>query len=236
MSVLLYEVLNKLRQIDEKIKDLSNKKKLPPKGLNEALKKLKETEAKLRAKSTETETGSRKTKHVADVLGEETAKLSRAEEKLSSVKNSKEYQAALKEVNQLKKAVSSLNDQHQALNTESDKLMAEMLSIEKELKEAVRSYETLLVQMKDATNQLDSEIKDMQDSRLRVMSDIPDETRSRYIKACDTKNGVGVSLIMSERCGACNMALPKQFCNQVVKADKVYHCPSCQRLIIYINN
>jgi hypothetical protein len=70
MSVLLYEVLNKLRQIDEKIKDLSNKKKLPPKGLNEALKKLKETESKLRAKSTETETGSRKTKHVADVLGE----------------------------------------------------------------------------------------------------------------------------------------------------------------------
>ncbi len=235
MTVLLYDMLNKLRQVDEKIKELSNKKNTPPKGLKESQEKLKSSESKLRSKSIEAEAASRKSKHVHDVFNEESSKLLRAEEKLSQVKNSKEYQAALKEVNQLKKTVLNLNEQYQTANTETEKMMAVMKEHEKELKEAIKNYELILVQIKDNTNLIDAELTDITETKNRILSEIPDDIKKRYLRVYEIKNGIGVAVINGERCGACNMSLPKQFCNQVVKADQVYHCPSCQRLIIYIN-
>lgn len=235
MSVLLYEVLSRVKVIDEKIKDLSIKKNSNPKNLTDASKKLKDVELKLKSKSVETEAASRKNKHIADVFNEESAKLKRAEEKLLAVKNSKEYQAALKEVSQLKKAVLSLSEQHQVSQTGSDKLVSELQEIEKIFKEAVKTYETVLVSIKDNSNMVDSELLDAEDLKKKILSEMPEDVKKRYLKAYESKNGLGVAIINSERCSACNMSLPKQFCNQVVKADHVYHCPSCQRLIIYIN-
>lgn len=235
MTVLLYEVLNRLKQVDEKIKELSNKKNTPPKGLKESQDRLRSAESKLRTKSIEAEAASRKSKHVHDVFNEESSKLIRAEEKLSQVKNSKEYQAALKEVNQLKKTVLNLNEQYQTANAESEKMISAMKEFEKELKEAISAYEQILVQIKDSTNLIEAELSDIQDSKERVLRDLPEDIKKKYTKAYEIKNGMGIAVINGERCGACNMSLPKQFCNQVIKADQIYHCPSCQRLIIYIN-
>ena len=169
------------------------------------------------------------------MLTEETAKFTRAEEKLLSVKNSKEYQAALKEVSQLKKAVASLGEQHKASQADADKFVMELQEINKTFKEAVKNHESILVQMKDNSNMVESELVDIKEAKEKILCEMPEDIKKRYLKAHESKNGIGVSVINSERCSACNMSLPKQFCNQVVKADHVYHCPSCQRLIIYIN-
>ena len=235
MSVVLYEVLYKVKLIDEKIRDLSVRKNSNPKDLTGISKKLKEAEQKLKTKSSEAEAASRKNKHICDVLGEETAKLKRAEEKLAAVKNSKEYQAALKEVNQLKKAVTSLSEQQQASQAEADKFVSGLLEVENEFKVAVKDYEAVIIQTKDMLNIIESELIDIKDAKDRVVNELPEELKKRYLKAYESKNGAGVSVIRADRCSACNMSLPRQFCNQVLKADHVYHCPSCQRLIIYIN-
>jgi len=236
MSVLVYyDILYRIKLIDEKIRDLYVKKNANPNNLNEVSKKLKEAELKLKYKSTEAEAASRKNKHIFDVLSEESSKHARAEEKLLAVKNSKEYQAALKEVSQLKKAVASLGEQHKVSQAEADKLVVELQEINNSVKEAVKKYESVLVQIKDNSNMVESELADIKEVKEKILCEMPEDIKKRYLKAHESKNGTGVSIINNERCSACNMSLPKQFCNQVVKADLVYHCPSCQRLIIYIN-
>jgi hypothetical protein len=47
-----------------------------------------------------------------------------------------------------------------------------------------------------------------------------------------TRRGSGVAECVGGVCRGCNVTLPPQLFNQIVQSDKVYQCPSCQRLLL----
>jgi len=235
MSVSLYNVLNDIRLIDDKIKELNKKKNTKPTLLMESRKKLTELESKSKTKGAELESEMKKYKHLEGVVTEEKDKLQKAEVKLNVVKNSKEYQAILKELSQLKKTVSSIEEQRAAKQTATETLQKEFDAISAELKNIARDYEAVMVNVKDDLLNIESQITDLADSKNKIVETIPADVKTIYVKAHANKGGVGVAVVNANRCGACNMSLPMQLCNEILKGDQVYHCPSCQRLIIYIS-
>lgn len=236
MSASLYSILNDIRAIDDKIKELNKKKSGKPALLIGSRKKLSDLENKSKTKGLELESETKKQKHLEDIIVGEKDKLQKAEEKMNLVKNSKEYQAAQKEVSQFKKTVSNLDEQRAAKQTVIDALQKEFEIVDAELKNLTREYEAVMVNVKDDLINLDTEIMDLTESRNKIVETLPQDIKTIYRKAYTNKGGVGVAVVNETRCGACNMSLPMQLCNDILKGDKVYHCPSCQRLIIYINN
>jgi len=235
MEPVLYNILHDIKKIDEKIRDLNKKKQGSPNKLLDQRKKLAETEHKFKAKSTEFGVEDKKNKHLHGIVTDEKDKLTKAEQKLSMVKNTKEYQAALKEVSQLKKTVVNLDEQLNASNVEIEKRTQELSAIKTELETSSKEYENSMVHVKDELNYIERELNDLVDSKQRFITDLPETIRTLYTKLYTNKNGIAVSIIKDSQCSVCNLSLPRQLCNEIMKGDKVHHCPSCQRLIICVN-
>jgi predicted nucleic acid-binding Zn-ribbon protein len=235
MEQVLYNILGDIKKIDEKIRDLNKKKQNAPSKLLDQRKKLAEVESKSKAKNTEFDVEDKKYKHLKGVITEEKDKLTRAEQKLTMVKNSKEYQAALKEVSQLKKTVTNLDEQLHSRDAEIEKLTLEVSTIKTELETNSKDYESSMVQVKDELNYIERELTDLIESKQRFIKDLPETLRNLYIKLYNNKNGIAVSTMKDSRCTVCNLSLPRQLCNEIMRGDKVHHCPSCQRLIICVN-
>ena len=231
----LYNVLNEIKEIDERIRELNKKKQASPTKLLNQRKKLAETENRFKMRSTEFGVEDKKYQHIKGVITEEKDKLTKAEQKLSMVKNTKEYQAALKELGQLKKTITNLDEQLHSRDAEIEKLTLEVATLKTELETASKEYESSMVQVKDELNAVESELNDLIDSKQKYINDLPDNLKTLYNKLYNNKNGIAISLIKDNQCSVCNLSLPRQLCNEIMRGDKVHHCPSCQRLIICVN-
>lgn len=235
MTTNIYDILYNLKQIDEQIKELTQRKLKKPSLLLNTRQKLTESEAKLKVKSEQLETENKKKNQLTDILTDEKEKLKKSEAKLSVVTNSKEYQAALKEVNQLKKAISNLQEQELVRLQSLEVLEKEFEEVETVFKKISKEHETVLVEIKDDINLIERELQDIKEQKNKALKELPEDIKIRYIKVYENKNGVGIATVHENRCSVCNLSLPRQLCNEILKGDKTHHCPSCQRLIIYIN-
>jgi len=235
MEQVLYNILSDIKKIDEKIRNLNKKKINAPTRLLEQRKKLVELDNKSKTKNVEFEVEDKKYKHLKGIVTDEKDKLTKAEQKLSMVKNSKEYQAALKEVSQLKKTITNLDEQLHSRDTEIEKLTQEVNAVKAEFEANSKEYEGNMVQVKDELNYIERELTDLIDSKQRFIKELPEPLRNLYTKLYNNKNGIAVSIMKDSQCSVCNLSLPRQLCNEIMKGDKVHHCPSCQRLIICVN-
>ena len=92
-----------------------------------------------------------------------------------------------------------------------------------------------MVQVKDELNSIESELSDLVDTKQKFIKNIPENLKVLYEKLYKNKNGIAISMVKDNQCSVCNLSLPRQLCNEIMKGDKVHHCPSCQRLIICVN-
>jgi len=235
MEQVLYNILGDIKKIDEKIRDLNKKKQSAPNKLLEQRRRLAEIESRYKAKNAEFDAEDKKYKHLKGIVTDEKDKLAKAEQKLSMVKNSKEYQAAVKEVGQLKKTSANLDEQLHSRDEEVEKLVQEVSSVKIELETNAKEYESNMVQVKDELNYIERELTDLIDSKQRFIKDLPETLRNLYTKLYNNKNGIAVAIMKDSQCSVCNLSLPRQLCNEIMRGDKVHHCPSCQRLIICAN-
>ncbi len=236
MQTPIYDLLNELKTIDDHIKQLTVKKISKPRLLMETRQKLTVVENKLKSKTEQLELENRRKKQLSDIVSQEKEKLAKSEQKLASVKNNKEYQAVQKEITQFKKNIKNLEEQEKNRIEALAIIEKEFQEIESEFNSVNKEHESVLIKVKDEINSIERDLNDAKEKKNKSLSSLPEELKKRYTKIYENKDGIGISVIQENRCSVCNIALPRQLCNDILKGDRVFHCPSCQRVIIYIKN
>ncbi len=97
-------------------------------------------------------------------------------------------------------------------------------------------YESASVSFKDEANLIDRDLKDLLTDKKDLLTGLPENVVCNYNKIFERKRNAVISMINASRCTGCNMVLPPQFCNEIIKGEEVKLCPSCQRLIIYLED
>jgi len=59
------------------------------------------------------------------------------------------------------------------------------------------------------------------------------ELLKRYNFLKDRKGGKAISAVIKGVCQSCNMGIPPQRFNELIKGEKVLTCPNCDRLIYW---
>lgn len=236
MQIPIYDLLNELKIIDDHIKKLTILKISKPRSLMETRQKLTVVENKLKSKTEQLELENRRKKQLSDIVSQEKEKLTKSEQKLTAVKNNKEYQAVQKEITQLKKTINNLEEQEKTRIEALASIEKEFQDIESEFNSVNKEHESVLIKVKDEINSIERDLNDAKEKKNKSLSSLPEELKKRYTKIYENKDGIGISVIQENRCSVCNIALPRQLCNDILKGDRVFHCPSCQRVIIYIKN
>jgi uncharacterized protein len=156
--------------------------------------------------------------------------------KLRSVKNNKEYQALLKEVEDVRGKNSEIEDEmieFLDLMDTTEKIIAtkkdEYINIFERAKSEKENIKERAKIRKKRLAELD--VETMEVSKLVA----PELLKRYFIIKEQTPGGLAVVLVKDAVCHGCNVNIPPQLYNELFRCDSLRFCPNCQR-IIYIKD
>ncbi|HVR62193.1 MAG TPA: C4-type zinc ribbon domain-containing protein [Polyangia bacterium] len=155
-----------------------------------------------------------------------------AKHKLSLAKNSKEYMAAQREIEQRRESLSGRE-------VEIGKLVEAIEAKKKLLSDRASDVQTLRDSIeKDAeaargrVNELEGKIAELRKERDALARGVKPEVLKRY-STIRLRRGLAVVSVRGGTCQGCNMNIPPQLYNVLQRGLSIETCPSCHRIIYW---
>ena len=228
-------LLIKLQECDSQLVSLSTKKiKLPEKlaKLDEAfhlfkneIEQNKRKYDELKARHVESESKIKK-------INEGMVK---TKERLLDVKNNKEYQAMLKEIEIAESSRGDIETEIISILDELDKLSVLVKKDEEILTQHRNEYEAEKKIIEADLNAIDADALSWEQQRADLRKDVSADILARYEKVKNRNNGVGVISVWKQVCNGCHMNIPPQLYNELQKTTELLSCPNCNRIMYFQN-
>nr|HDN00057.1 hypothetical protein [Deltaproteobacteria bacterium] len=224
-------ILIRLQGIDLELRKINEEKSSAPKNLEDLQEQLSSKEAELdELNERVTEIQKRKV-DIEDEFELENIRLGKSQKKLSSLKTNREYQALQKEINEIKKTNTDREDEILAIMEEISSLQEQIEERNKQIKQYRKQIRAEKKRVQEVEERLNAKIIDLTEERQAVSKDISPNLLSKYNFLKDRRDCVAVAAVTDGVCSACNMNIPPQLFNELLRDEKILTCPSCQRLI-----
>ena len=225
--------LIKLQECDSQLVKLSAKKKILPENIDkldkefssfkEGIDKNKIKYDELKSRHTESENKIKK-------LNEGMVK---TKARLLEVKNNKEYQAMLKEIEVSESSRGNIETEIISILEELDKLSILVKKDEETLKQSKNKYEQEKKLIEDDLNTIDADVLDWEKKRVDLQKNVTDDLLAMYEKIKKRNKGVGVISVWKAVCNGCHMNIPPQLYNELQKSNELLSCPNCNRIMYF---
>jgi predicted nucleic acid-binding Zn-ribbon protein len=153
--------------------------------------------------------------------------------RLNRVRNEREQRALQHEIELAKIA-------NQQMENEVIDLMEQLEALQEALKQANerqeefhRRYEQELSLREETMARLQAEVEEAYTRRRQLMEEIDPELLQRYEQIRARRGGLAVAEVRAAICLGCNMNLPPQFYNELIRGDDIRLCPNCNRILIW---
>ncbi len=227
------EILTALQNVDREIKEKNNTK---AQLLTEIQKREEEIQSKrgeAAAFKAEWEAKERLRQEKEQTLQEEGRKAMEKRMRMNRIKNIKELQALQREIDQIKQSNAQLEEEllkvleeleessvllkgkDSELNKLGEEWKGKRTGIEAQLVEIDRAVAAASVLRGESAARLDSELID------------------RYELIFSRRGGTAVVGVSEGICEGCHMNIRPQLWNEIIKSEKIIHCPSCHRILYY---
>jgi predicted nucleic acid-binding Zn-ribbon protein len=223
-------LLLQLQTCDIKVRELESAAKQLPAKLDPLRRDLAKLSTMLdveRGKLAETEVW-RKTQQ--DQIDKERTDFRQAQNKLQASKNSKEFNAASREVENKKKGIldreTEIKKVLEATSAQATQLTSKDADVDK-LREELTSSEAA---MADQIAAVDAQLLEARTARDAARTHV----EKQWLKTYDTlsaKRGYAVAPVIKGTCQGCHMTLPPQLNNILARMESIETCPRCQRLV-----
>lgn len=166
-------------------------------------------------------------------IDDEVAKIKDRQSKLMNVQTNREYQSLLKEIEDSKKANRGREDELVLLMERSENVQkdleehtnvcgAEEKLLNEEIKKVKKSSAALITKKEGITQKREDKAKKVSVGGLK-----------KYEKLRENRNGLAVVGVTNGVCLGCNMNIPPQQYNNLLKNEELLTCPTCNRMMYY---
>jgi len=163
-------------------------------------------------------------------------KVKKLEAKLYDVKTNKEYQALLKEIEAVKETNDRTEEDVLVLMDKIEDLRKDLEASAALLKKREEETQTERVQIEKAMRSTDEVIAKLTVERDNLLSVVSDNLRSIYGILRERRGGVAVTNVKNGVCMGCHMNIPPQLFIEVTKNRQLIQCPSCNRILFFMEN
>lgn len=161
-------------------------------------------------------------------------RMKKSQEKLNAVKNNKEYQSTLKEIDDLKALSSDIED-------EMLENLDQVDAAEKAVAGKKEEFATLSQQIQSDKELLEQEVADCRRKLTALERDRDTVAEAIDPELMETFNiikgkhagGLAVVSVAEAVCKGCNVNIPPQLYNELQRSDSLRLCPNCQRIIYW---
>lgn len=223
-------LLKELQEIDLRLNEITNKLETLPERIAAVESAYHRVREELDAAKTEFAEAEKTRRHEEMELAAAVDHAKQREAKLYAIKTTKEYQAALKEIAETKKLNRGREDRILGLMEQTETLSKKITQLETDLADKEIVYRKEDETLKAEEVELIKTLEGIKSRRPEIVSKLDvkvvrkyDYVRQRYPDA----------LVHAERavCQGCNMNIPPQLYNEMLKFTEFKNCPSCHRLI-----
>ncbi len=227
------ESLQKLQTVDLRIRELTEGLTRYPNEIDDLKKDLLEKEESINLKETSLSELRTQRDGLESSLSSNQESIKKSEERLFAIKTHKEYEALQKEITDTRKENLEIEDR-------TISVMAEIEETETALAEEKENYATLEEQYAQQIAEKEKKIEELEISRKpaekeksEILSKIDPKILPLYEKIFE-RNGRALALAENEKCTSCNINIPPQLYNEILKRTKLVQCPNCKK-ILYTN-
>lgn len=161
------------------------------------------------------------------------AHIGKSRGRLMGIKNNKEYQALLREIEETAKKNADKEDSVLSCLEELDKLNKELEAKKKGLSAMQDRLESEKTAVAKEIARVQEKLSDAEKSREQLVRTITRELLSKYERIKARSGGVAVALVNNATCSACHLGIPPQMYNELQRQDSLKFCPHCQRIIYW---
>ena len=165
-------------------------------------------------------------------LTEDEIQVAGAKHKLSQAKNSKEYMAAQREIDQRREGLATREGEIAKLVDAVDakkKLLADRAADVQTLKDSIqKDSDAARARMAE----LEGKIAALRGERDALAAGVKPEMLKRY-STIRMRRGLAVVSVRNGTCQGCNMNIPPQLYNTLQRGQTIETCPSCHRIIYW---
>ena len=222
--------LLQLQQSDVKVRELEAAVTQLPAKLDPLRRDLAKLQGMLdaeRAKLNETDTWR---KAQQDLIDRERDALKTAQSKLQASKNSKEFGAASREVENKRKSISDREGELKKVSEASSTSTSQLEGRNKDVDGLRTELANSEAAMADQIAALQAQLAEAKATRDAARAHVD----PKWVKVYDSlaqKRGYAVAPVVKGVCQGCHMALPPQLNNILARMESIETCPRCSRLV-----
>ena len=222
--------LLQLQQSDIKVRELEAAVNQLPTKLEPLRRDLAKLQTMLDAESAKVSETNTWRKQQQELIDRERDALKAAQNKLSASKNSKEYGAASREVENKRKSISDRESELKKVSEASSASTTQLESRNKDVEGLRSELASSEAAQAGQIAQLHAELAEARQVRDAARGSV----EKQWLKIYDTlaqKRGYAVAPVIKGVCQGCHMALPPQLNNILARMESIETCPRCGRLV-----
>jgi len=186
--------------------------------------------AALKARLTEAELEKRKAE---GELGEHKEKLKKYQGQLRSVQSSREYSAALNEIDGVEKLIRTTEDRFLELEEEIEKARAELTEREATLPAETEQHEERMKDWRAEQRAINEQLAGAREDIARLEAEIPPRDRAEFRRLIEKKHGLAVALVVNGSCAACHVKIRPAALQILKQGREIVYCDTCKRILYY---
>ena len=225
----LYEI----QKIDLRIRDQGRRQQALPERLHRLQEQMRDLSAQLAQLQQQRTQVGEETTNMRRLVEEEALKIRKWESRLNDIRNQREYQALLREIESSRRQNRGADEKIGELQQQHEELDARLVQVRQRLAEEELTCRAEAEEVARRSQELDSELAQEEGRRDELAPKVPRQVLRRYEAIRARRQGHGLSAVIHGCCSGCNMRLPPQLYNVLQRVDTIEQCPCCHRLILW---
>jgi len=222
MDLDVKKIIN-LHKIDTRLQEIHDEKGGLPEIINEQKEKVDELKNKIQESEEEIKLLN-KDKSVCTLSIEDfNSNLDKHNKQMDNVKNNKEYDALLLEIDHLKKENNELQSKVGVINNSIEDMNTSNEEINSKINSLIEKIDDNEKELNKKSVEFSIEEKLLEKDKTKLMSEI---SNNRFLEQYKEDNESLVTAVYSGSCGTCFFTLPAQSLEDT-KGGKLITCPSC---------
>ena len=153
--------------------------------------------------------------------------------KQSAIRNKEEYNALLREIDNIKRFNRDLSDEIAEISREIEAKTEELNATKKQFSDEIEGFKNQIKINSDRMEELETTIDKLYEEREKLAKNIKPVVYNKYQRILGTSpNGKAIAMAEHRVCLGCNMTLPPELYNMVLRAVRIEVCPNCQCILI----
>ena len=177
--------------------------------------------------------GEKRRRELEATIADEAERIKDRQTKLMSIQTNREYQSILKEIEDTKLA-------NQQREEELTLLLEQSELIEKKIEEFSKRCAEQELQLENDSKRVAQEVAKLESDKLKITKSRDAQAKkvdakylNRYEKLRINRNGLAVTGVTQGVCRGCNMNIPPQMFNLLLREQELLTCPTCNRMMYH---